>query len=264
MRIFTKIACLGAALALAAPAHAWGPTGHRIVGQIASDNIDGRTRAEIALILGEGETLAEVATWPDEQRSDPHEYWQETSVPWHWVTVPEGKTYDEVGAPPEGDAMSALSRFTQTLRDPAASREDKALALRFIVHIVGDLHQPLHNGNGLDRGGNQFAVNWFGKPTNLHSVWDSAMIDGNGLSFTEYTARLERHMDAGETIAWWDADPQVWMTESIALRTAIYPDENGASLGYFYQWTWRPVAEERLAKAGVRLAAYLGMVFAGE
>ncbi|AKM11824.1 S1/P1 Nuclease [Croceicoccus naphthovorans] len=255
-----KIVAAVAVLATS-PAHAWGPTGHRIVGQIAADNISGKTQAEIAMILPKGETLAEVSTWPDEQRSDPDEYWQKTATPWHWVTVPPGKTWAEVGAPPEGDAMSALTAFTKTLRDPAASQEDRALALRFIVHIVGDLHQPLHNGRGDDRGGNNFKVEWFGKATNLHSVWDRELLAGNELSFTEYTDRLEAHLKPEQTIAWWTADPKVWMAESIALRDRIYPEEQGAQLGYSYQWTWRPAAEQRLTQAGVRLAAYLDMVF---
>ncbi|WP_144096411.1 S1/P1 nuclease [Croceicoccus sediminis] len=264
MRKSMILAAIGLSLSLSTTAHAWGQLGHRVVGQIAADNVDGRTAANIALILDHGETLAEAATWPDEQKSDPDEYWQKTSYPWHWVTVPEGKTYDEVGAPPEGDAYSALRRFTATLRDPDATREDKALALRFVVHIVGDLHQPLHNGNGTDRGGNQFKIEWFGEETNLHSLWDTALLEGNGLSYTEYADSLERHMTNQQKIAWWDARPETWMAESIALRDRIYPPADATSIGYSYQWTWRPVAERRLAQGGVRLAAYLDWVFGAE
>lgn len=258
------LAAIGLALSLPTTAHAWGQLGHRIVGQIAADNIDGRTAAHIALILSQGETLAEAATYPDEQKSDPSEYWQKTSYPWHWVTVPEGEHYHDVGAPEEGDAYTALQTFTATLRDPKASREDKALALRFVVHIVGDLHQPLHNGNGTDRGGNQFKLKWFGDDTNLHSVWDTALIEGNGLSFTEYSDRLEGHMTDQDKIVWWDARPETWMAESIELRDQIYPEGDTPSIGYFYQWKWRPVAEHRLSQGGIRLAAYLDWVFAGE
>lgn len=250
------------AISFAVPAHAWGPTGHRVVGQIAADNVNGRTKAEIALVLGPGEGLAEAATWPDEQRSDPDPFWQKTSTPWHYVTVTGHPEWRPADAPKEGDAMTALQAFTATLRDPKASRADRALALRFIVHIVGDLHQPLHNGKGDDRGGNEVAVTWFGERTNLHSVWDSKLIDGNGLSYTEYVARLERRMTADQTIAWWDADPLVWNRESIALRDRIYPAENARDLGYLYQWQWRPAAEERMAQAGIRLAAYLDKAFA--
>lgn len=163
------LAASAGAVALGSPAHAWGPIGHRITGAIADENLSGVTRAQVQLLLG-SEDLAQASTWPDEMRSDPSEFWQKTAGPWHYVTVPNGIEYEAPDTPPEGDAMTALARFTETLRDPKASQDDKRLALRFIVHIIGDLHQPLHAGNGTDRGGNDFKVTWFGKSTNLHSV----------------------------------------------------------------------------------------------
>ncbi len=207
-------------------------------------------------------SVTEAATWPDEQRSDPDPFWQKTSAPWHYVTVTGHPEWRASDAPKEGDAMTALNSFTATLRDAQASREDKALALRFIVHIVGDLHQPLHNGKGDDRGGNEVAVTWFGEATNLHSVWDSKLIDSSSLSYSEYVARLEARMTPAQTVAWWTADPLVWGRESIALRDRIYPAADARDLGYRYQWQWRPEAEARMAQAGIRLAAYLDMVFA--
>jgi hypothetical protein len=122
-------------------------------------------------------------------------FWQREAGPYHYVTVPQGQTYAEVGAPEEGDALSAFDRFSATVHDPNASREDKALALRFIVHIVGDVHQPLHAGSGAGRGGNDVKVRWFGDSTNLHSVWHSKMIEGQNLSYTvrpDWTARLSQ------------------------------------------------------------------------
>ena len=142
-----------ASLALSAPAQAWGPTGHRVTSEIAEANISGRTRAEIRRILGH-ESLAEAGTWSDEQRSNPLDFWQQEAGPYHYVTLPEGRSIEQLEHPPEGDAATALERFSAVLRDPGASQEDKALALRFIVHIVSDLHMPLHVGNGSDRGGN--------------------------------------------------------------------------------------------------------------
>lgn len=162
-------ALLLAALALSAPAHAWGPIDHRITGAIADENLSGVARANVSVLMG-SEDLAEAATWPDDQKSNPAPFWQKQASPWHYVTVREGDDYQASDAPAEGDAMTALNRFTVTLRDPKASVEDKRLALRFVVHIIGDLHQPLHTGGGDDRGGNDFKVTWFGKASNLHSV----------------------------------------------------------------------------------------------
>lgn len=105
--------------------------------------------------------------------SSPEEFWQRNASSFHYVTVPEGQTYADVGPPEEGDAITALEQSSNTVNNGDASLEEKQLALRFIVHIIGDLHQPLHVGNGKDRGGNDFLVTFFGEVSNLHSVWDS-------------------------------------------------------------------------------------------
>ena len=271
-----RLAALLAMSALAAaPAAAWGPVGHRITAQIAQDNVSGQTRARIAQILGH-EELPEAATWPDEQRSNPDAFWQTTSYPWHFVTIPVGQAPEHLEHPSEGDAETALESFTAVLRDPAASPEDKARALRFVVHIVGDLHQPLHVGKPGDRGGNDVKVKWFDDPVvqNLHWVWDEGMIRRQELSFSEYAARLEARMTAEQVVAWWNIEPDTWMAESAALRDRIYPapsERDGAGtpeapfvMRYWYPYEWTPEMELRLQQSGIRTAAYLDWVFAGE
>ena len=248
-----------AAFALAtAPAQAWGPIGHRITGAIADENLSGVARANVRILLG-NEDLAEAATWPDDQKSNPADFWQKQASPWHYVTVREGDEYQASDAPAEGDAMTALPRFTATLRDPKASIEDKRLALRFVVHIIGDLHQPLHAGGGNDRGGNDFKVTWFGKSTNLHSVWDSAMIEQRSLSYSEYARWLSRSITPEQVIGWSDPNPSTWLRESIALRKTVYPTNPSISWDYAYQH--RDEMNDRLKRGGVRIAAYLNWVF---
>ena len=244
----------------ASPAFAWGALGHRITGAIAEENLRGVARANVRILL-EIEDLAEAATWPDDQKSNPADFWQKQASPWHYVTVREGDEYHASDAPAEGDAVTALTRFAATLRDPKASMEDKRLALRFIVHIVGDLHQPLHAGGGNDRGGNDFNVTWFGKSTNLHSVWDTAMIEQRSLSYSEYAGWLSRSITPQQIIAWNDVSPAAWTRESIALRNTIYPADPALSWDYAYQH--RAALEDRLKKGGVRIAAYLNWVFDG-
>ncbi|TIX50728.1 S1/P1 nuclease [Alteraurantiacibacter aquimixticola] len=273
MKRHTALLSALAALLLAQPALAWGPIGHRTSAEIAENNISGHTRAKIAEILGH-EGLPEASTAPDEERSNPDVFWQEVASPFHYVTLPPGQVAEDIVHPPEGDALTALDRFAATLRDDNASQEDKAVALRFIVHLVADLHQPLHAGSGTDRGGNDFIVSWFDTPTNLHWVWDEGMILRQQLSAAEYAERLEGRIGPAETIAWWDPRPESWITESAALRDRIYPATGGeagmgtfeapAVLQYRYHWEWMPVVEERLAMAGIRLAAYLDLVFAEE
>lgn len=251
-----------AAVSMLAPpqAHAWGKTGHRVTGEIAQRYLSPTARDRVAAILGV-EDLAEASTWPDFMRSSPDEYWRRTANPYHYVTIPPGETYEAVGAPPQGDAISALAGFRATLRDPDASIENKRLALRFTVHLIGDLHQPLHAGNGSDRGGNDFKVTFFDEPTNLHRVWDEHLVDYEQLSYTEFADWLLRRLTAGQVEAWSQVDPVVWVTESAALREDIYPAA-GEALRYDYIFEHRAAMRTRLMQAGVRMAAYLNDVFA--
>ena len=253
------------------PAFAWGKTGHRVVAALADAQLSGLARAHIREIIGSAETLDEAATWPDEMRSAPGQFWQKTSTPFHYVTL-NGVVYDH--APAESDALEALQKYTATLRDPNASLADKQLALRFVVHLVGDLHQPLHVGKCCDKGGNEVKVKWFGKDTNLHSVWDSSLVDDEQLSFSELTAKLQRHTSNDDVIRWWDINPRDWISESAQLRDTVYPamppkgakDKKGQpavpELSYSYVYKFTPVMEMRLKQAGVRLAAYLNAVYA--
>ncbi len=264
MKHALSVAVAAAFLIAPAPALAWGKTGHRVVAALADAQLSGLARAHVEQILGPGESLDEAANWPDEMRSAPGKFWHKTATPWHYVTV-NGITYDH--APAEGDALQALDRFTAVLKDPKASRADQQLALRFIVHLVGDLHQPLHVGKCCDRGGNDVKVTWFGKPTNLHAVWDSMLVDDEQLSFSELAAKLRRHISDADIIRWWDVNPRDWISESAEYRDTLYPPPSpdkdklpGLSYDYVYKFT--PLMEQRLSQAGVRLAAYLNAIYA--
>lgn len=159
-------------LCLNGAAGAWGLTGHRVTAAIADRYLSFEARAAIRGILGPSESIAEASNWPDFMRSSDDPFWKNEASVFHFVTVPKGKTYAEVGAPAAGDAVTALKRFSDTLKNLAATAEEKRLALRFVVHLIGDLHQPLHAGDGTDRGGNDVKVKFFDTQTNLHSVWD--------------------------------------------------------------------------------------------
>jgi len=251
-----------------APALAWGKTGHRVIGDIAARLVRPHTRAAIRRILGP-EGIAEASTWPDFERSNPDPFWQKEAGPYHYVTVPTGKTYVDAGAPPEGDAVTALTTFAATVRDPAASRAAKALALRFIIHIVGDLHQPLHAGNGTDKGGTDAKVSFNREPTNLHAMWDSGLIDQEQLSYSEMAKWLIARITRDERRDWRVTDPAAWIGESASLRDRIYPPSpekpgEPIKLGYDYIFAWTATRDLRLEQGGVRLAAYLDAVFAGK
>ncbi len=257
---FIGLACTAAVIAGAPPASAWGPTGHRVTATIAEKYLNWRAKAAIVDILKHGESLAEAATWPDDMRSSDDRYWRETAQAFHFVTVPHGKTYKEVGAPPQGDAVTALETFKATLLDASASREDKQRALRFTVHIIADLHQPLHAGNGKDKGGNDTKVTFFDKQTNLHWVWDIGLIEREKLSYTEWSNWLSAKITDEMVAKWSSADPHVWIAESVALRDKVYPPTN--VVFWKYRFTHIESLRRRLQMSGVRIAHYLNTLFA--
>ena len=249
------------ALFCTAPAHAWGKTGHRVVAEIADQYLSEEAAAGVEAILGP-EGMAEAADWPDFMRSDPDDFWRSEANPWHYVTVPEGQKYADVGAPPEGDAITALAHFRTIALDETQPLEQRQLALRFIIHIVGDLHQPLHAGNGTDRGGNLFVCYFFDELTNLHHVWDEDLINYEELSYTEWTGWLTSKITSEDLLAWSAAQPTTWVDESAAIRDTIYPDHQILKWEYVYQT--RATLRQQLSKGGVRLAAYLNEMFAEE
>ena len=253
-----KIAILITSLAISGQALAWGQNGHRITGAIAEKYLSPKAQAAVQQLLP-NEDLAEASTYPDEMKSNPTEFWKKTASPWHYVTIPDGHIYGPNDAPAEGDAITALDHFTLNLKDPKTSLADKQLALRFIVHIIGDLHQPLHVGNGKDRGGNDVKLQFFWKDSNLHSVWDSGLIEQRELSYTEWTNWLSKKISPEQAKQWMVTDPQVWMKESAEIRDTVYPATDKLSYDYLYENL--PIIKQRLQMGGVRIAAYLNAIF---
>lgn len=252
MRLLSVILTL---LASSPQALAWGPNGHRALGQIAEERLSSKAQQAVRGLLGD-ESLAEASLWADEIRSESQ--WQ-VSSPWHYVNIPDGQAYDRTRRDPDGDVIEALERFVAVLRYGASSREDKVAALKFIAHFVGDIHQPLHVGRASDRGGNEIRVSWFGEPSNLHRVWDSGVISRLRLSPRSLAQALESR-PADEVEAWRQDSPMTWAAESMALRPHVYA-MRGTGLGRDYLREAGPVVEQRLLQAGVRLAVLLDAVF---
>jgi hypothetical protein len=257
MKLATNITCCCAIL-VSIQAFGWGQTGHRVTGAIAEQYLSPKAQAAIAVLLP-NEDLAEAATWPDEMRANPAVFWQSVAGPFHYVSVPKGKVYGEVRVPESGDSVSALKMFSAQLKNPKTSFKHKQRALRFIIHIIGDLHQPLHAGDGTDRGGNDLKLNFFWEDSNLHRVWDSGLIDRSQLSYTEWSARLSRKITAKQAEQWLVVDPLIWIAESTKIRDGIYPKDEKISWDYLYQHT--PTVKRRLQMGGVRIAAYLNELF---
>ncbi|MGZ3789917.1 MAG: S1/P1 nuclease [Bacteriovorax sp.] len=237
-------------------AFSWGRTGHRIVGEIAQRNLDSKTLKAIRELAGDDD-LSRLSTWPDEIRSDPKMGY---TTPWHYVSIPNGKTYFDQKRNKDGDVIEALYRFEDTLLDPKETKEHKLDALKFLVHMTGDVHQPLHVGLAEDRGGNSIRVKWFKTETNLHTIWDEELIDFEKLSFTEYTNYLN-HFSKDEKNDWEKGSFIDWAKESQDLRPKVYDIPETANISYEYNYKVKPIIEQRLKQAGLRLAYALNKIF---
>jgi hypothetical protein len=145
-------------------AFGWGQTGHRVVGQIAYNHLSKKARKNIEKVL-KGQSIAMVSNFMDEIKSDPK---YDSLSPWHYCTIPDGVDYS--GAPEEGDVIMGIETYTSLLRRGGLSIEEEQFALKCLIHLVGDIHQPLHVGNGQDRGGNDVRVTYFWESSNLHRV----------------------------------------------------------------------------------------------
>ncbi len=253
MRILNSALVLLLMAALTAPRHAaaWGREGHRAIARIAEARLGREARRAARQLLG-GRSLADASTWADEIRASPA--WRSTS-PWHYVNVEDDETYQTSPKSPGGDAIQALEHMRQVLGDPSQPRRNRAEALRFVIHLVGDLHQPLHFGRRSDRGGNGVAVRWFGKPTNLHAIWDSRMVRTLASNDRKLAAMAPVPSDA--IALQWQRDPVLaWTGESFAYREKLYRIGKG-DLGQPYANLHGPFLKRRIAQAGVRLAAIL-------
>ena len=236
----------------------WGRTGHRATGEVAEQYLSKKAKMKIAELL-DGQSLAFVSTYGDDIKSDP-QYRKYGS--WHYVNLEKGETeYTKEKASPDGDLVMGIQKSISVLKDPNASKEEKAFYLKMLVHFMGDLHQPLHTGRGEDKGGNDIQVQWFGRGSNLHRVWDSAMIDDFQMSFTELAESTD-DLSKKEINEIRSGSILDWMYESKKLSNKVYDSvEIGEKLGYEYMYKWFPVVHDQLQKGGIRLAKVLNDIY---
>lgn len=248
-------------LGISIQAFCWGLTGHRIVGEIAQQHLSKKASRELKKLIGR-ETLAWWANWPDFIKSDSN--WRHAD-PWHYVNVPPHLPKDSfvaaLKALPGKNLYSQLYATMAELKDRSLPLEKRQVALRFLIHLVGDMHQPLHVGHAEDQGGNRIVVYWFDKKTNLHSLWDTWLLDQQQYSYTEY-ARLLDIAPQEKVNSWASGSIEDWLYESHLLAEKIYASaKNEDKLGYRYNFEYVKMMEEQLLKGGVRLATLLNRVF---
>lgn len=240
------------------PARGWSGFGHELIAELAERQLSAETRAAALSLLGdEADSLASVAGWADQVRDLPEYRW---SVPMHFVNFPRGECRYQPLRDCAGGAcvVGAVQRFRAELADTSLPREQRVQALKFLVHFVGDIHQPLHCGYAHDRGGNTYQINVDGEGSNLHRVWDHFLLASHGRDRPAFLAALsaEPLPEAG------DFDPVSWAENSCRIvgEEGFYPKRRKLGSAYFERFA--PLADARMRLAAARLAATLEAAFA--
>jgi hypothetical protein len=241
----------------------WGVTGHRAIGKIAENHLTPKAKAAVQDLLGT-ESMADVSTWADQIRmKEEFKY----TTPWHYINLPLGLSYSEfkqkVENMTEDNVYSAVLKQEKLLTDKDTPREKKIEALKYIVHFVGDLHQPMHISRAEDQGGNKIQLNYDDKGTNLHSLWDTRLIEHQGLNYEQLAAKYG-DVPAEQAKEWQHAPLITWMWESYQISSKLYAEVDqmkDRKIDSTYYAQHIPVIDVRIQQAGLRLAGMLNNIF---
>ena len=250
------------------PAFAWGPKGHDIVAAIAEQNLTKKTKKALDKIL-EGKSIVYYSSWMDNIQNSPN--WKngyDKTKTWHYANVDKGLTYETMEKNKKGDVLTGLEFLVNELTVNFDNLSDslKQDYVKMVVHMVGDMHCPMHAGRSTDRGGNGKKVKWFGQKTNLHSVWDSKMIDSaRKWSYTEWVNHLDRK-DKKYKKAIVQGTYQDWFAETVVRAEELYEyaerqGDEVPNFSYQYVYDFSPLLEDRLQTGGYRLAHVLNTIF---
>ena len=243
-------------------AFAWGTTGHRVIAEVAERNLTKRAQRKLHKIIGD-QKLAYWANWPDNIKADTTGVWKPTER-WHYVNVsPQSNIKqftDSLKAQQGPNIYTQIKVLSDQIKDKKTSPQDREIALRFLIHLAGDAAQPMHVGRIEDLGGNRIKLNYFGASTNLHSLWDSKMVDFEKYSYTEYARVLDvKSKEEVKTIQLGTLED--WLYDSQKAANRIYanskPDSN---YSYDYNYKFQPLVERQLLYGGLRLAKILNEV----
>lgn len=235
----------------------WSKTGHRVIGEVAQEHLNGKARRALKDLLN-GQSLASVSNFADEIKADT--MYRKFGA-WHYVNFPADKKYTDVEPSKYGDLITGIEECIKVVKDKNSSQKDKVFYLKMLIHLIGDLHQPMHIGRFEDKGGNNIQVQWFNKGSNLHRVWDSNLINGHGMSYSELSKTLPQ-IGKKQIKAIQQGGIYEWVEESQDVANQIYESvEVGEKLYYRYGYEWWGTVESQLQKGGLRLAKVLNEIF---
>lgn len=243
---------------LALNALAWSQKGHDVTCHIAERHLTPAAAAAVDSIL-EGRSLVYWGNWLDNASHTPEYAYTRT---WHYNNVDAGEKYETRKPAPDGDAITALRYTIGVLADSTSSMSERVPALKMLIHILGDIHQPLHMGHASDYGGNTVKLKFFGRDTNLHSLWDNALPESaHKWSYTEWCDQIDRASDVERRLLV-SGNIDDWARQSVELAARVYDFfPSGKSVSYNDVAYWAPVIEEQFLKGGLRLAHVLNSVF---
>jgi len=242
------------------PAFGWGPEGHDLVARLAAAHLTPAAAARVAEILGPGTTMQSISSWPDQIRRQ-----REATGLWHYIDIPIDKPHLDMARDcPKGDCVIArIEEFQKVVVDPSATPVERKEALMFLVHFVGDMHQPLHSSDNKDKGGNDVKLDFFGRNYNLHSVWDSGLLGRMGKE-DELFAQFSRDLTDKRAKKWGKGTVEEWAEQSHkAAQKVVYgklpkaPAGGEIKVDAAYERLADAVIKDQIEKAGARLAALL-------
>ena len=237
----------------------WGQKGHDIVAYIDQQHLTPTAKEAVDSIL-DGYSMVYWANWLDNASHTPEYEYTKT---WHYKNIDAGSTFEKAPKIKEGNIVDAIYDQTRILQDPLLDYKGKQLAIKMIIHFVGDIHQPLHLGHASDKGGNYWKLRFFKSPTNLHSIWDTNLVESaHAWSHSEWQQEIDILSKQDEQNLVKNGNPDTWGKETFEICRKIYentPQEYNVSYDYIADWT--PVVEEQLLKGGLRLADLLNSVF---
>ncbi len=253
-KLLLFVCCLLAAQSVLA----WGQKGHDVTAYIAECHLTPKAAKKIDKALG-GHSPVYYANWLDNASHTPEYAYTKT---WHYLNIDEGRTLETMPKNPDGDVLEAVTSLVAQLKSGDLAPEEETLALKMLIHLVGDMHCPMHTGRLSDRGGNQRPVRMFASPSNLHSVWDSALPEAaHRWSYTEWQQQLDR-LSKEEVACVQSGDPRDWVLETHAICTEIYEfTPEGTKISYDYIAKYAPVIEQQFLRGGLRLARLLNEIY---
>jgi hypothetical protein len=236
----------------------WGQKGHDVTAYIAECHLTPAAAKAVDRVLS-GHSLVYYANWMDNASHTPVYAYTKT---WHYANIDEGYTYATMPAEPAGDVVVAVNNLVEQLRSGNLSAEKETEALKMLIHLVGDMHCPMHTGHRTDLGGNRIPVTMFGRATNLHSIWDTNLPESaHNWSYTEWQYQIDRLSD-DEAAAMVEGTPREWFEQTASLCPPIYEKTpEGTKVSYDYVAEAAPIIELQFVRGGRRLAKLLNEIY---